>query len=136
MVDFVLLCLLCIATLSSLSAVVFAVVALRRVSAATALMKRQLSQEPTVPSLTASAIAEMQTDQAALFSTLESLTTTVKRLSSRAGMRDLRARAQESEAPPVGAGKAELLRHYGMAGKVGPDFARAQQALELKQRTN
>jgi len=66
-------------------------------------------------------------DQAELFSTLERLTTTVKRLSSRAGMQDVRARgSQEGEPPPVGTSKAELRRHYGLVGKSAPEIARAQ----------
>ena len=77
------------------------------------------------------ALAQLMADQAALYSTLEKLTTTVKRLSSRKGMQDLREReAAPPEAPPVGSDKATLLRHYGMAGKVGPAFAQAQLQLE------
>lgn len=84
------------------------------------------TQNSLDPSVTA-ALARLEADQAALFSTLEKLTMTVKRLSSRAGMQDLRAeRASSTSEPPEGTSKAELLRHYGMSGKVGPDFAREQ----------
>jgi hypothetical protein len=44
-------------------------------------------------------------------------------------MRDLRERRDTPAAPPVGTSKADLLRYYGMHGKVGPEFARAQQQL-------
>lgn len=83
-------------------------------------------------------LQSLEADQVALSSTLEKLCTSVKRLTSRAGMQDLRSRREESTeaTPPVGASKADLLRHYGMAGKVGPAFAAAQQELELKKRTN
>lgn len=74
-------------------------------------------------------MAQIEATQAELFSTLESLTTTVKRLSSRQGMRDVRARRATEDPPPIGAPKADLLRHYGMSGKVGPAFARAQMDL-------
>lgn len=75
-------------------------------------------------------LAALRAEMADLYLILEKLTTTVKRLSSRAGMRDLRERDQEPVVPPVGAPKVELLRHYGMAGKVGPEFARAQMERE------
>jgi hypothetical protein len=66
-----------------------------------------------------SALASLQADQAELYATLEKLTTTVKRLSSRAGMQELReqrnghessGRASGQNPPPTGAPKAELLR--------------------------
>jgi uncharacterized protein YlxW (UPF0749 family) len=90
-----------------------------------------------------SALASLQADQAELYATLEKLTTTVKRLSSRAGMQELReqrnghessGRASGQNPPPTGAPKAELLRYYGMAGKVGPQFAQAQ--LDIERRSN
>jgi hypothetical protein len=90
--------------------------------------KPPASPTPTPPS--ESHLARVEADQAELFSTLEKLTTTVKRLSSRQGMRDVRER-QSGEAPPQGTSKADLLRYYGMAGKVGPDFARAQMSFEM-----
>jgi hypothetical protein len=76
-------------------------------------------------------LATLVADQAALFSAFEKMAVTVKRLSSRAGMRDVRDR-QATAAPPEGTSKADLYRHYGFAGKVGPDFARAQQEFELR----
>lgn len=66
-------------------------------------------------------IAAVESDQAELFSILEKLTTTVKRLSSRAGMQDVRARRSQSaagDAPPIGAPKSELRKFYNV-GPVG-----------------
>lgn len=136
MADSVLLWLLAM-TIALLFLVVGCVVAFSsRGSASTRRKKSEPEQPPT--QISAAAMAQMAADQAELFSTLEKLTTTVKRLSSRQGMRDIREREAESSAspPPIGTSKADLLRHYGMHGKVGPEFARAQQELELKQRTN
>lgn len=95
---------------------------------------------PRTPDSEHPSLARLETlaaDQAELFSAVGKLSTTVKRLSSRAGMQDFREkeRGDSNSAPPVGASKTELLRHYGMAGKVGPEFARAQQQLELKNNT-
>lgn len=81
-------------------------------------------------------LQDLEADQVALSSTLEKLCTTTKRLTSRAGMREHRSNDLESSPPPVGASKADLLRHYGMSGKIGPEFARAQQELEFKTRSN
>lgn len=77
------------------------------------------------------ALAAIAADQAALYSTLEKLTTTVKRLSSRAGMQDLREReSQPAAPPPVGTDKAALYRHYGIAGKTPRQIAQHQLDLE------
>lgn len=117
-----------ILTASLCSTVVCAFVAWRLASRSTRAPKPKPSPEATQNS-DALTLAQLAVDQAALFSTLEKLTTTVKRLSSRHGMRDLRER-ERTEAPPVGTPKAELLRHYGFAGKAGPDFARQQLEFE------
>lgn len=61
-----------------------------------------------------------------LTSTVETLTESHKRLRSREGMRDLRERRKARSGPET---KAELLQRLGLAGKAGPDFAKAQ--LEL-----
>jgi len=74
-------------------------------------------------------LAEVLADQAALFSTLEKLTTTVKRLSSRSGMREIRER---DSPPPPGASKAEVRRYYNFPHD-GPDFARHQLQLVPKE---
>jgi len=94
---------------------------------------------PDSPSPSLARLESLAADQADLCSTLEKLTTTVKRLSSRQGMRDVREReaaADSNSGPPRGTSKADLLRHYGMSGKIGPAFAQAQLELETKQRTN
>lgn len=129
-----LLSLLAMTIISICSAVACVVVLLKRGSASTRRPKPQASPEQTPSSEVQLALASVQVDQAALFSELEKITTTVKRLSSRQGMRDSRERerAQSSEAPPTGTPKAELLRYYGMSGKVGPAFAQAQLELERK----
>jgi len=72
-------------------------------------------------------LSKVAVDQAELFSTLAKLTTTVTRLSSRIGMRDVRERqSQAGDAPPPGTSKAELRRHYGVAGLSGPQIAQRQ----------
>jgi len=113
---------------------------LRRDSRSTRPPKQPRSPPPTQLSENPSDLdlAKLAIDQAELFSTLGKLTTTVKRLSSRQGMQDSRARKENgsNSDPPVGTSKAELLRHYGMSGKVGPEFARAQQQFELRDRDN
>lgn len=58
------------------------------------------------------ALAAINADLAESFSTLEKLTTTVKRLSSRAGMQDVRERRSTQDPPPPGASKAELRAFY------------------------
>jgi len=100
---------------------------------ASASTPRKKLREPPQP-IPPSALAGLQADQAELFSTLEKLTTTVKRLSSRAAMRERREGEAEGSHPPIGTNKADLLRHYGMSGKVGPAFAQAQ--LDIERRTN
>lgn len=124
--------------ISSLSVVASCVLAFSRWgSASTRRTRAPRSDEPTP---TSGQLAQLQADQVELFSALEKITRSVNRLNSRAGMREKREHDQDERAePPRGTPKAELLRHYGMSGKVGPDFARAQQQLEIdmnKQRSN
>lgn len=100
------------------------------------IRRRRSTPEPPSTSTLDARIAQVLADQAELFSTLEKLTTTVKRLSSRQGMRDAREESRssrDSNPPPVGAAKVDLLRYYGMAGKTGPNFAQAQLDLERRQ---
>jgi len=59
---------------------------------------------------------------AELNSNFESLMESHKRLRSRTGMAELRAR---QKGPPEKETKAELLQRLGLAGKAGPAFARA-----------
>jgi len=114
-----------ITAIASLSlAAVFALRCSRLASTVTALLKLS-------PSAPQKEIADIQVDVSALFSTMEKLCTTVNRLSSRQGMRDLRSRTAEPEVPPPGAPKAELYKHYGF-GMNGPGFAQRQLELERK----
>lgn len=124
--DVLLYALITLTTLN-FSLAVFVLVRCRQASASIRDLKSALSAELT-PSSVAAKLAQMETDQASLFSTLEKLTTTVKRVSSRQGMRDLRER--ESAEPRPGATKVEVLRHYGLAGKVGTDFYQRHLAIE------
>lgn len=119
-------------SLSTLLVAVSVSVHFWRGSASTRSAKRPSSPPETPSSQLQSELASLREDVGSLFSTLEKNSTTLKRLSSRAGMRETRERQASASAPPVGAPKAELLRHYGMSGKVGPEFARAQQQLEFR----
>src|SRR5688572_33424676 len=69
--------------------------------------------------------AKVEADQAELFSTLQRLTTTMRRLSSRAGMEELRER-RANEPPPLGTPKSKLREHYGIAGKTPQQVAQMQ----------
>jgi hypothetical protein len=112
--------------LSGLAVVASAVACWIAVSRASQLSKSLHALAQTPPSDVK--LAQAMADQAELFSTLEKLTTTVKRLSSRAGMREVQA----DEPPPKGASKAELRRYYGFE-RDGPDFARRQMQLVPKE---
>lgn len=80
-----------------------------------------------------SRLRDLEVELASLSSSFEKVTKLVQRLNSRAGMRELRAAGESAESPPpLGAPKADILRFAGMAGKVGPEFARAQLAREKK----
>ena len=99
----------------------------RGVSRSTPKPTRKASLEATPnspPDSVQAQIAALQTDQASLFSTLEKLTTTVKRLSSRNGMRELRE--EPAGPPPVGTPKSELRKFYGIDGKTGAEQAALQ----------
>lgn len=110
--------------------------AFRQGSASTRRGKLQPSPDQTPTS--DAALARIAADQAELFSTLEKLTTTVKRLSSRKGMQELREERAQPEAPPKGAAKADLYRHYGFAGLTARQIAQKQLDLEASnhERTN
>lgn len=96
------------------------VVCSRMVSRAIRVLNRKPPSEST--------LAKLVSDQTALFSSFESMATTVKRLSSRAGMQGLRSSRAANEAPPVGAPKAEVRKFYGL-NTAGPEFARRQMSL-------
>lgn len=70
-------------------------------------------------------LAKVEAEMTELFSILEKVTTTQRRLSSRAGMQAIRER-QANQPPPPGASKAELRKYYGIAGVPGPEVARRQ----------
>jgi len=120
MANWVLWCLLGTTILSASCAVGCVVACLRLGSRCTRVLKRRPPSELTLSQLAA--------DQAALHSSFQSMATTVKRMSSRAGMAELRSRPAASEAPPLGATKAELRRHYGLTA-AGPEFAKRQLSL-------
>lgn len=105
----------------------------KRGSRSTPTAKRPTSPPEMPDSPSRSEIASLRADVDSLCSTLEKNSTTLKRLSSRQGMRELRERKESGSVPPRGAGKAELLRHYGFSGKVGPAFAQAQLQMERAQ---
>jgi hypothetical protein len=115
-------CSLGIATLSLLLAASCALHCYKLASRVTAVLRARQSA-PT------KAIADLQADVSALFSTMEKICTTVNRLSSRQGMRALRERETASE-PPKGASKAELRKFYGFTND-GPEFARHQMTLPI-----
>jgi hypothetical protein len=93
--------------------------------------------EEKAPQRWESRLRELELEVVSLSSSFEKVTKQLMRLNSRAGMRELREQSSHSEAPPVGAPKADLLKHYGMSGKVGPSFAQAQLELERNsQRSN
>jgi len=100
-----------------------------RGSPSTRARKSQPSS-PATPSSVESTLAQIQVDQAALFSTLEKLTTTVKRLSSRSGMQHLREEREHPRSPPIGTPKQQLRIHYGLAGKTPAEIAALQQFTE------
>lgn len=133
MADFELRLLWIMTVISTSLAVVFAVVAFRAVSRSTPSRKQPPSPPPTPSS---EGLLRVQADVAELSSAVESLATTVKRLSSRKGMADLRERRRAEEEqptpPPPGADKGTLYKFYGLSGKAGPAFARAQLDLETE----
>lgn len=120
--------LLCTGIFSMLLGVAYALAFLRGGSRSTPPPKARASQPPTQDFEEVSdlrrRVESLEVDQASLSSTLEKLTTTTKRLTSRAGMRELREKSSQSgNAPPIGTSKAELRRHYGLAGKTHSEIA-------------
>lgn len=124
--------LLLVTGIASMCLGVVSVVAFSRRGSRSTPPKKSAHEDSPTENLRA-ALASLQADQAELYATLEKLTTTVKRLSSRAGMRELREQQNDHESSlPPNASKAEVLRHLGLAGKVGPAFAQAQLELETR----
>lgn len=87
---------------------------------------RELQRTPT----SAARFETLEAEQAEFALSLQKLSSTVKRLSSRYGMAELRERQKGEEAPPVGAPKAQLRlwasRRVGAPLGAGPEFARTQ----------
>jgi len=69
--------------------------------------------------------AKLRAEMLELCVALEKTNTTVKRLSSRAGMADVRER-RANEPPPLGTPKAQLRLHYGLLGKTPQEIAKIQ----------
>lgn len=77
-----------------------------------------------------SRLAELQADVVSLSSSFEKVTKAVTRQNQRDVMRERRSAPAVSEAPPIGADKATLYRHYGVAGKTPRQIAQHQLDLE------
>lgn len=79
--------------------------------------------------------AKVDADLVELFSTLQKLTKSMQRLSSRAGMEDLRERRANAAPPdpPVGTPKAELRKHYGLNGLSPQQIAQRQMFTDRSQ---
>jgi len=110
--------------------VAFAVRSWRAASRSTQRPKSPPSPEGTPVSR--GEFAKLEADVGELFSALSKNSTTLRRLSSRAGMEDVRARQAappSATAPPLGASKVELRRFYGLEGKSPREIA--QQQLKL-----
>ena len=92
----------------------------RRDLRSTRARKPPPSAEPN-PNSVESRLAQVEADQASLFSTLGKLTTTVKRVSSRAGMQELRGEGRGDRPPPPGSPKHVVREYYRARGIVaGP----------------
>lgn len=112
--------LLGIAASISFGAAVSALVHWRLASPATRAKK------PKPPSL------EESLNELTSASTAEKISHQLQKLDNRLRMREQREAARHPDlAPPVGAPKSELFRHYGFR-RVGPEFAQHQLDLESK----
>lgn len=126
-----LLCLLAIVILSKCWLALRAMRASQRASAATPTEKAPTSWE--------SRLRELEADQVSLSSTFEKVARELKRLNSRAGMRELRS---ESSPEPASAAldlsdpevrrkhKVALMQKYGVAGKTPSQWAQRQLEIE------
>lgn len=113
--------LLCSLTMSILSLLV-AVACVGRCLSLASRVTRALNRKPPSESTLSKVVA----DVADLNSSFQSLARTLKRLSSRHGMQELREHRATAEAPPpIGTSKAELRRYYGLQAS-GPEFAKRQ----------
>ena len=111
MENFVALCSLGTAIASILLVAGYVLASWREGSRSTRSRKSQA--EPLTPS-SQERLAKVEAEMAELWSTLESLTTTVKRISSRKAMQNLRGTATGDEPPPPGTPKQELRKFYGL----------------------
>lgn len=115
--------LLLITSIASLACVAgFAVAYLRAVSPSTHARKSSPTPAPTPAS--DGRLAKLEQEMAELQSTLASLTTTLRRISSREWKKDQRERAaadQTTAPPPHGASKAQLRAFYGTGPRPVPD---------------
>ena len=73
--------------------------------------KRKSPAEPSTP-ISDERYAKLQAEMAELYSTLESLTTTVKRISSRQALRDRQEKGTDPDELPVGTPKEILRKKY------------------------
>lgn len=112
--------LLTVILLTSL-AVISAAVACWQAFRSTRLTNSLRAQLQTPTS--AARLETLAAEQAEFASSLQKITTTVKRLSSRYGMAELRERRADEEPPPVGAPKAQLRMFYGkkLGQSIGPE---------------
>jgi len=116
--EWLLLCSLLMSILSGLVAVGCVVRCLTLASRVTRALNRKPPSESTLSKVVA--------DVAELNSSFQSLARTLKRLSSRHGMAELReTRAAAEGPPPIGTPKAELRKYYGLQ-QSGPEFAKRQ----------
>lgn len=108
--------------LTSLLSILVAVGCVARCLSLASRVTRALNRKP--PS--ASTLSKVVADVAELNSSFQSLARTLKRLSSRHGMAELREeRANHSGPPPIGTPKPMLRQYYGLT-QSGPEFARRQ----------
>lgn len=70
-------------------------------------------------------LAKVETDLTELYSILGKLNTTTRRLSSRAGMQDLRSRESQPET------KDQVRRRLNLVGLSGPEIARRQLSMNV-----
>lgn len=115
--------LLATSILSLLLAAGSVIVSFREASRSTRV--RKWLREQVLTKTSEPRVAKLEADQAELFLILEKLTTALKRVTSRAGMQELREKRGNAP-PPPGASKAELRRYYGIAGVPGPEVAARQ----------
>lgn len=83
---------------------------------------------------TPASLAESSTELSSALAA-EKISHQLQKLENRLRMREQREAARAGSAPPTGATKAELFRHYGF-DQVGPRFAQRQLDLERASKLN